>query len=212
MDTDISFFLHCFAGLLAVMDPLGVIPIYLSMTPGQTRDELRRNVTIATLTAAITLFLFAFTGNSILQFFGISLAAFKASGGILILLMAISMMEGQPRKAKASAADRAEAIEKDFIAIVPLGIPLLAGPGAISTVVLLSERAVSFRGELFLVLGILGAILVTWICLRASEYIRRALGETGIRVATRVMGLIVAALAVQFIADGLLDLFPGLKG
>lgn len=207
---DFTFFVNAFAGLVSIMDPLGAVPIFLGMTRSRSNAETRRIVQVATATAGAALLVFAFFGTAILDLFGISIAAFRASGGILMLMMAIEMMQGEPRRAKHTPEEDAEAVEKENIAVVPLAIPLLVGPGTMSTVVLLSDKAVSLRLHAVLLSAIAATIAVTWLCLRLSELVRRALGETGIRIASRIMGLILAALAVQFVADGMLELFPGL--
>ncbi len=207
---DITFFIHCFAGLVSVMDPIGAIPILLSVTANRSALETRRIVRTTVIASTVALLLFGLVGNAILDFFGISMPAFRASGGILILLMAISMMHGEPRRAKHTKEEEAEAAEKENVAVVPLAIPLLVGPGTMSTMVLLSDRADTLELDAVLVVAMLAAIVVTALCLLSSELLRRILGESGIRIASRVMGLILAAMAVQFIADGMLELFPGL--
>ncbi len=207
---DMTFFIHCFAGLISVMDPIGAIPILLSVTADRPARETRRIVRTTIVASGAALLLFALAGNAVLDFFGISMPAFQASGGILILLMAISMMHGQPGRAKHTPEEEAEAAEKENVAVVPLAIPLLVGPGTMSTVVLLSDRADTLELNAVLFVAMLAAVLVTALCLLSSGMMRRAMGESGIRIASRVMGLVLAAMAVQFIADGALGLFPGL--
>ncbi len=207
-----SFFLSSFAALFSVMDPIGAIPLFLALTAGAHKKRMRENVNTAIITVAVSMVIFFFIGTKILSFFGISLPAFKTSGGLLILFMAISMLNAEPRKTKQSPEEAEDAATRDSIAVVPLAIPMLMGPGAMSAIVLLSDKAntTSLRIELFLAMATV--VAVTWVCLSLAQPLRIALGESGIRVATRVMGLIVAALAIQFMADGILELFPGLKG
>jgi len=211
--SDFTFFATSFAALMAIIDPVGAVPIFLAMTRSRSAEETRRIVRVATATAGTALLTFALCGTAILDFFGISVPAFRASGGILMLIMAIAMIHGSPRRAKHTPEEDAEALEKESIAVVPLAIPLLVGPGTLSTVVLLGDKAKqSFDMYAMLLLAIAAVVAATWTCLRLSEYVRKALGESGIRIASRIMGLLLAALAVQFIADGAVELFPGLGG
>ncbi|MEO8376228.1 MAG: MarC family protein [Candidatus Sumerlaeota bacterium] len=207
---DIDFFIRATVSLISIIDPVGAIPLLLSLTRSRGAMEVRQIVRVTTIACAITMGCFAFAGSMILEFFNISIDAFRASGGILILIMAVQMMQGDPRRAKNTPTEEAEAAEKENVAIVPLAIPLLVGPGTMSTAVLLSREAQTFELKTMLLASIIATATITWLSLRMSEPLRRLLGQTGIRVASRIMGLILAAIAVQFIADGARVLFPGL--
>ncbi|MCC6547648.1 NAAT family transporter [Candidatus Sumerlaeota bacterium] len=209
--TDIDFLLRATVSLISIIDPLGAIPLLLSLTRNRGAVEMKQIVRTTTIACAVALICFALAGSAILDFFHISVPAFRASGGILILLMAVQMMSGEVRRSKHTPEEEAEAAEKENIAVVPLAIPLLVGPGAMSTAVLLSKEANNWHLKASLLTAIAITVAVTWVSLRMSDLLRRVLGETGIRIATRVMGLILAAIAVQFIADGARDLFPILK-
>lgn len=200
--------------LLAVVNPLAIVPFFIHYTQGFTPEQRRRTVTTASFTAFMVIAVSALVGLQLLDFFGISLASFQVGGGMLLLTSAINMLNAQPAEAKPQARELEEGAEKAAmgasIAVVPLTIPLLTGPATMSTVVIYAERAHTFW-QLMVLVGygvVIGA--ATFICFALAEPIARVLGRTGIRVMTRIMGLMLAALAVEVMAVGLLKLFPGL--
>ena len=150
------------------------------------------------------------TGERILAFFGISFASFRVGGGILVLLIAISMLHARVSPAKQTEEEAQDAAEMEAVAVVPLGIPLLAGPGAISTIIVYAHRGEAFQHYLFLGPGITLVAITVFLSFRAAPAIAGYLGKTGINVVTRIMGLIMAAIAVEIMASGLKLLFPGL--
>ena len=151
-----------------------------------------------------------FLGEVILHSFGIRMASFRAGGGILILLMAIAMLQARPSPTHHTVEESKEAAARDEVAVVPLGIPLIAGPGAISTVIIYTDQAITWFDMTVLFLTILGVAGSVWIALSLSDRIRVMLGTTGINIVTRLLGLILAAVGVEFLADGLAQLLPGL--
>ena len=154
----------------------------------------------------------ALLGEQIIKFFGISTASLQVSGGLLILLMSLSMLNAQPSGAKTTAEERDEAEHKDTIGVVPLGIPLLTGPGAMSTVIVLAGKSNHVSDYVALIgSGVVIAALV-WLTLQMAQPIARFMGRTGINIATRIMGLLVAAVAVEFIVEGLKTMLPALAG
>jgi multiple antibiotic resistance protein len=196
--------------LLAIVNPVGVLPFFLSFTQDFGREQRRRTIRIAAFSAGLVIAVSALAGLRIIEFFGISLASFQVGGGMLLLLSAISMLNAQPAETKPD--DVTEGREKvdagASIAVVPLTIPLLTGPATISTVVIYAEKTRQWW-ELALLVGfglVIG--LVTFIVFTASGRIAKVLGRTGINVMTRLMGLILAAMAVELLADGLVKLFP----
>lgn len=200
--------------LLAVVNPLAIVPFFIHYTQGFSREQRRRTVVTASLAAFLVIAASALLGLQLLEFFGISLASFQVGGGMLLLTSAINMLNAQPAEAKPQAREMEEGAEKAAmgasIAVVPLTIPLLTGPATMSTVVIYAERAHDFW-QLMVLVGygvVIGA--ATFISFALAEPIARALGTTGIRVMTRIMGLMLAALAVEVMAVGLLKLFPGL--
>lgn len=204
-----TFALNCLASLLAIINPFGAVPIYLTLV--QTDDLTRRKVRwLAATTVTVTLLIFAAFGQSILGFFGISLSAFRVGGGILLLMMAVSMLHAKTSHVKHTPEEADEAAEAQSVAIMPLSIPILAGPGAITTVILLSEQADTWARRAILAAVIVACGLTVIVFLSLAESLQRYLKTTGINIATRVMGLLLAAIAVQFIVGGVGEMLPGL--
>lgn len=198
--------------LFVVANPIGVVPIFISLTENQTDQETKRTARVASATAAIVLVTSVFAGRPMLEVFGISLPSFSVGGGILILLMAIAMLQARPSRTRHTPEEEQEAAEKDDIAVVPLAIPLIAGPAAISTVIIYANRATGWGDKLFLVLITIAFAGSTWLALSLAEPIKKLLGKTGINIVTRLLGLVLAAIAVEFITRGLGQLLPGLLG
>jgi multiple antibiotic resistance protein len=196
--------------LLAIVNPIGVVPFFIHFTQTLTPAQRRRTIRVSSFTAFIVIAASALAGLRIIDFFGISLASFQVGGGTLLLISSIQMLNAQP--AEGRKEDVNEGTSKvdagASIAVVPLTIPLLTGPATISTVVIYSERTRHWW-ELAVLVGY-GVVvgLATFLAFSASGRIARALGQTGINIMTRLMGLILAALAVELLADGLTKLFP----
>lgn len=203
-----SEYLKFFVALLAIVNPVGTIPIFINMTANQDAVVRHKNGTMAAVSMGAILLLVLFTGEAILQFFGISIDSFRVGGGILILLMAISMLNAKMSNVKQTKEEELDSAERDSVAVVPLGTPLLAGPGAISTVILHTQHYASALHYAYLVLGIILLAFLTALLFRLAPAIARLLGKTGINIVTRLMGLIMAAMGVEFISHGLKQLFP----
>lgn len=201
-----------FTALLVIVDPFMGIPILMSLTPGYSAEERRRVVTVATLTVVGVLVISALSGETLLRWMGTSLGSFRVGGGIVLFLMALAMLQAEVGRVRATPQETRESASSASIAVVPLAIPLLAGPGAISTVIIGMHRS----DAPFHWLGVIGVILlvaiVLWVVLRAAEPIAGRLGNTGLNILNRVFGLILAAIAVEVIANGLRQLFPVLAG
>jgi len=200
-----------FAGLLAILNPLGAVPIFLGLTAQQTSAQKRRTARMAAAAVAAVLIVSVWAGGSILDFFGVRIASFRIGGGILILMMAIAMLTARTSGAKQTAEEAAEAETRDSVGVVPIGVPLLAGPGSISLVIV-DAQAVGAGGRAVLTVSILAVAAIAWLALILAEPLGRILGRTGINIFTRLMGLILAAVAVEYIVVGLLEVFPGLAG
>lgn len=198
-------------GIFAILNPLGAIPIYLSMMTDRRPEVMHRTAFKASVAVAVILTLAVWTGDSLLSFFGIGIPAFRIAGGLLVLLIAIAMFGAKTSPAQHTDAEQAEGEAKNDIAVVPLAIPLLAGPGAISLAIVDAHQAGNLPDKIMFSVGIIGVTVIVWLVLRLAEPIGQRLGTGGLNIATRVMGLILAAMAVQFMADGMLDLFPGLS-
>ena len=200
-------YLKFLAAVVSVTNPIGAIPIFITLTAGYTRQEKQSTAQRTSLAFACVLILILFAGNSILGFFGITVSSFKAGGGIILLLMAISMVHAKVSRVKQTVEEAEDAEDKKSIAIVPLCIPLLAGPGAMSTVIVYSHLGSSIVHRLLLAGGIIIVTLSVWVCLATAPYIAKFLGRTGMNVVTRIMGLVLAAIGVEFIAHGFIEMF-----
>jgi multiple antibiotic resistance protein len=196
--------------LFVIVNPLVAIPLFVSLTGGYSEAERRHTSQVTAFTVAVVLVGAVFLGEPLLDTFGISIASFRVGGGILLLLMAIAMLQALPSRVQQAPEEATEAREKESVAVVPLAIPLLAGPGAISTVIIYAHQAATWFDTLFLILASLFVASAVWIALALANSIGTVLGKTGINIVTRLMGLILAALAVEFIAQGLAQLLPGL--
>ncbi|MFO7588495.1 MAG: NAAT family transporter [Gemmatimonadota bacterium] len=199
-----------FAGLLAILNPIGAVPIFLGLTLGHGPTQRRRAARHAALAVAVVLVAVVWAGEGILGFFGVRIASFRVGGGILILLMAISMLQARTSPSKQTREEAEEAGTRDSVGVVPVGVPLLAGPGAISLVIVDAQQA-AMTGRLVLSATIVIVAAIAWGALLAAGPIGRVLGRTGINIFTRLMGLLLAAVAVEYIATGLLGLFPALS-
>lgn len=200
-----------FLALLVIVNPIGAVPLFVSMTAQDTAEERKRIARVASVSVAIVLVVAALGGEPLLSFFGITIASFKVGGAILILLLAISMMHAMPTGEKQTPEEAREAVDKESIAVVPLAIPLLSGPGAISTTIIYATERSSLSHIGGIIVCCLLASLATWIALRAATPVSQWLGKTGVNIAIRLMGLLLAAVAVEIFASGLLVLLPGLR-
>lgn len=196
--------------LFAIVNPIGAIPLYISLTDGYQPGERGQIVRITPVAVVAILLVTLLCGEFILRFFGISIGSFRIGGGILLLLMASSMLQARTSRASHTPVEAEETADRQSIAVVPLAIPLLSGPGAISTVIVYADRAKSLSAYLLISGGILLVGVAIFLSLLAAPHISRRLGRTGINIITRLMGLILAAIAVEFISNGIKNLFPAL--
>jgi len=197
-----SEYVQIIIALIVIIDPIGAIPIFVSLTADFTEQERRHTAYVTSLSVSIILVVSCLVGAWILKLFGINIASFRVGGGILLLLMSIAMMHAKESAAKHTDSEDEEAHGKDHIAVVPLAIPLLAGPGAISLAIIYAEKMGGILNKGFLLASCIAVGLLMWGALRLALPISRILGKTGINIVTRIMGLILAAIAVQFIASG----------
>jgi multiple antibiotic resistance protein len=196
--------LKSFISLLALINPIGAVPFFLSLTSEHSEGERRRTIRIASISVFCVIAVTTLLGQQIIGFFGISVGSLEVGGGIIMLLMAISMLNAQVGNARATAEERDEAV-------VPLAIPLLTGPGSISTVIVYAASAHHWYDRLGLVAIGLAIAVICFGTLRLAAPIARWIGQTGINIGTRLMGLMLSALAVEFIVDGLKALLPNLR-
>lgn len=201
-------YLQLSAGLLSVVNPIGVIPTFISLTVNRSSADRNRTATVCATSVAMVLLISLVAGEPILHFFGIGLPAFRVAGGLLVLMMGLSMLYASPDRARHTPEERAESYEKDSVAVVPLAIPLLSGPGAISTTIVYGHMGHSLTHYLLVAAVILSVSLTVLVALLSAPKIAEVMGRTGMNVVTRIMGLILASIAVEFIAKGLTELFP----
>ncbi len=197
---DTAFLISAFVTLLVVIDPIGLTPVFIALTPGLSIQERRAIAIRATVIAAGLLFLFAFLGEQVLGFIGISMPAFRIAGGILLFLTALDMLFERRTKRREDQVDRDDVPDPS---VFPIAIPLIAGPGAIASIILLVGQAEGTLGMVS-VLGVMVVVLaIVFLLFLSASPIERALGKTGIVVVTRLLGMLLAALSVQFVLDGI---------
>ena len=206
-----TLFVKTLIAILAIVNPLGAIPVFLSLCGDRSPAEARSIARITAMSVGLVLLISTWIGEPLLAFFGIGIPAFRTGGGLLILLMAISMMHAKQSRVKRSPEEEDADSDKDEVAVVPLAIPLLAGPGAISLVVVGGQQAANLTDHILISLCIIAVAAIVWLTLLLAEPIGKRLGITGLNIATRIMGLLLSAIAIQMIAEGLRQLFPGLS-
>ena len=202
-------YLRFFVTLTAVVDPFLAVPFFLTFTAARSESERRRLAQVVALTVFVVLAAAVFVGEALLLFIGASLPAFRVGGGLVLLLMALAMLNAQAGGVRQSQAEAREMQEGELQGVVPLAMPLLAGPGAISTAIIAAEGG-SMAHQAMIVVCIAAVCVLSWVTLRAAHRIAARMGTTGLNVATRILGLLLAAMAVQTMAVGLKALFPGL--
>ena len=207
---DFSLYLKFFIGLVAIINPLGLLPVFVSLTSHQTAQERMKTNTTANIAVMVILWVSMFGGQVILDVFGISIASFRIAGGSLITLIAWSMLQGKLGEVKHNKEEKGESIAKESIAVVPLALPLMAGPGAISSTIVYSSQFHTPSQLFGLSLVVVIFSLFSWLVFRAAPLLFRVMGKTGINVVTRIMGLIMMSLGIEIMVAGLKHMFPGL--
>ncbi|MBV9095727.1 MAG: MarC family protein [Streptosporangiaceae bacterium] len=194
-DRSVKFFLDVFVTLLVIMDPAGTVPLFLALTRGRSERDRHRLAWQATLVAFAVIVVFALFGRGILDYLGVSLAALEGAGGLLLVLVALELLTGSGTEPTAAEMERAS------VAFVPLGTPLLAGPGAIVATMLFVQRVHGIGDGLALAGAMVAVALAVWLAMRFAEGARRLLTDNGVELVTRISGLLLAAIAVQLIAN-----------
>lgn len=202
----VRFSLLALSSIFFLVDPFAALPTFLAITEGSDAARRRRIARKASVTTLIVLCAFAFAGEYIFRLFGITLPAFEIAGGVILLLIGLDMLEAKRSPTQESPGETAAAAQKEDAGIVPLGVPMLAGPGAITTVMVLVGQAQTPWQMVAILSAIAVTALVCYLVLGNSDKVARAMGETGIRILVRVMGLLLVALAVQYFVNGLADL------
>jgi len=198
-----AFFAAAVATIFSVVDPVGIAPLFLALTPAVSPGERLRVMRRATVVSAVILLLFAAAGRTLLVFLGITVPAFSIAGGVLLLLISIDMLFARLSRTRETPEEEVEAQSSSDISVFPLAIPIISGPGSIATVILyMSQAGTDVRKILAVLAAITIALVASYLSMRASGLVLRVLGATGVHVVGRVMGILLAALAVQFILNG----------
>jgi multiple antibiotic resistance protein len=204
------YFAYAFASIFIIVNPIEATMVFISLTSGMKTEEKKRIYWRTTTVAFAIALLFAFAGDIVLQLFGITVDSLRVAGGILLFLVAIDMLRSGRHYRKVTEAELRDASDREDISVFPLATPLLTGPGAITTVVVLMGAAVTISQKAMVVAALSLTFLATYFILKFSEYIDQALGITGIMVMTRIMGLILGAIAVNFVALGAWNLYQAM--
>lgn len=204
--TVIRFSLLALSSIFFLVDPFAALPTFLAVTADEDPPRRKRTARKASLTAFVVLCTFALLGRYIFRLFGISLPAFEISGGIILLLIGLDMLQAKRSPTQEAASDTEEAITRDDAGIVPLGIPMLAGPGAITSVMVLVGQVQETWQMWAILASIAVTMLISWAVLHAAGRVAQVMGDTGIRILVRIMGLLLVALAVQYFVNGFVDL------
>lgn len=206
------YFVYAFTTIFIIVNPIEATLVFVTLTTSMNKQEKSHIYRRATLVALAIALLFSLGGNAILRLFGITVDSLQVAGGILLFLVAIDMLRGVRRQNKVTEAEMLDANQREDVSIFPLAIPLLTGPGAITTVVVLMGATENIPEKGMVLLAIVLTFLATFIILKFSEYIDQALGITGIMVMTRIMGLILGAVSVNFVAVGAWNIYSSMAG
>ena len=201
----LQFSLIAFTSIFVLVDPIAAVPTFLAMTGGSSRDRRRHMAVRAAWTCFLVLLTFSVAGTFIFRLFGITLAAFKIAGGLVLGLIGLDMLKAKRSPTKETPGETEEGAEKEDVGIIPLGIPMLAGPGSISSVMVLMGQNSDWPHAIVVACAIAAAAAVSFAVLAAADRVSSYLHETGIRILTRMMGLLLTAIAVQFVLNGLHD-------
>ena len=197
-----SILLSTFGVIFAIVDPFGYVPVFLSMTANDSDERRRKMLKRACFTAFVVLTVSAFLGNHILRFCGISIPALQISGGLILLVIGFEMLKVIPVQEKLSSEEVKAGTEKEDISIIPLAIPMLSGPASIAAVVVLTSTTDSWYVYPAILVSTILTLLFTYLILRSAGKILGVIGDTGLKVMTRIMGLLICAMAVQFVING----------
>jgi multiple antibiotic resistance protein len=201
--TELPALITAFTTLFIIIDPPGLAPVFIALTQGMSAAQRRAIAIRAVVVSAALMMLFFFTGEAVLDFIGISMDAFRIAGGILLFLTALDMLFQKRQARREENAAEGQAEHHDDPSVFPLALPLIVGPGAITTVILLAGQSESAASHVAIAAVVLSVLLIVFLAFLAAPAIERALGKTGLNIVTRVLGMLLAALAVQFVLDGL---------
>ena len=203
MNIDFEFFILCFSSLFALVNPIGIVPIFISITEECTLKEKNKIILNAIGFAFFVLISFSLVGDLIFSFYGITIHAFKIAGGVILFKISLDMVESKRSRTKTTPAEEKEAEDKKEVAYTPLGIPLIAGPGSIASIMILYSETngdINYKVHLFLALACV--LLITLLIFRISKYLSKTFGKSGLRIMQRIMGLILMVISIEFIFQG----------
>ena len=206
----ISFALVAFPSLVVIINPLMVTSVFITLTANATPEAKRAVIKKTTIIAFFVLLLFAISGTLIFKFFSITIGAFQIAGGIILFSVAMGMLHARTSRTKQTPEEMDEAMNRDDIAVVPLAIPIVSGPGAITTVIVLSGETRAMPNMAVLFLALVAAMVIVFLMLRNAARIQKFMGPSGLNITTRLMGLVLAAVAVQFVIHGVESVLPEL--
>ena len=207
----LAFALLVFSSLLAIVDPVAAVPIFLTLTGEYSPEHRKKTLRWGVLTGTIVLMTFTLFGTLILRFFGVTTDAFRIAGGVLFFGIGTDMLQARRSRGATLEREEAEAVDREEVGVIPLGIPTLAGPGAITTVITLNAQARTAWHHAAIYGSIALVMLISWLVLRLAPAMLRRLGRTGLNVITRVMGLLVMVIGVQFIIDGVVSVLSDVR-
>ena len=209
---DFSYALLCFTSLFTLINPIGMLPAYLSLTEEITREERTVINKKGIITAGIILIIFSFIGNSIFSFYGITINAFRIVGGFIFFRIGLNMLESKISRMKATPKEEEEAHQKEVFAFTPFAIPMIAGPGSITSAMILSANSQNYVDKFVFITMLILTLLITYLIFQTSGRISKFFGTIGLRILQRIMGLLLMVIAVQFVIDGITpiikELFP----
>jgi len=198
-----EFFILCFSSLFALINPIGLVPIFLSITENYNRKERDIIAIKAVIFSFFILIMFSFIGEFIFSFYNITVDGFRIAGGILLLKISLDMLESKRSRTRTTPVEQKEAEEKDEIAYTPLGIPLIAGPGAIASIMILSSETNDYLDKITLLISLSLVLFMTFIIFKISKLLSKNFGKSGLRIMQRIMGLILMTISIEFILKGI---------
>lgn len=204
-DLDLEFFILCFSSLFALINPIGNVPIFITITENYNQQERNKIALKAVIFSLLVLVVFALIGDLIFSFYGITIHAFRIAGGILLFKISLDMVESKRSRTRTTPSEMEEAEEKDDVAYTPLGIPLIAGPGSIASIMILSSEAKNNLDKLTLFMTLVMVLFATFIIFKLSKFLSNYFGKSGLRIMQRIMGLILLVISIEFILKGIQD-------
>ena len=205
MNFDLEFFILCFSSLFTLINPIGIVPIFVAMTEEYSKKERDIIAFKAIIFSFFILVLFGIIGEFIFSFYNITIHGFRIAGGILLLKISFDMIESKRSRTRTTPKEEKEAEEKDEIAYTPLGIPLIAGPGSIASMMILSSESTTSNNIISLFIDLVVVLLATFLIFKVSKFLSKKFGKSGLRILQRLMGLILMVISIEFILKGIRD-------